>query len=120
MFNHLSKLLHLALKLSVWNLLILSLLSSPSPIPWFPSTAPQTSSGPSLLPQASAYNLDAHLFMASVAYEYVIKNEPIALYWSEDILRMYEDEITAQNERNFRFLEATTWADDVRKGQGTW
>lgn len=58
--------------------------------------------------------------MATVAYNDLMENDPVALFWAEDLLKLYDDKYTDKNEDFYKFIEAAAWADDIKKGYGSW
>lgn len=68
-----------------------------------------------------AWNVEAHTIMARIAYGILMKNDPVALFWANDILKMYSDDFTSRNEGSkYTFIDAVTWADDIRRSDGSW
>ena len=67
-----------------------------------------------------AWNIPAHLFMATIAYNELLNEDAVALFWAEDVLKLHSDSYTQKNEGFYRFIEAVAWADDIRKGYGSW
>lgn len=58
--------------------------------------------------------------MATIAQDALMREDPVALFWAQDILRLYSDEHTAKNEGKYAFVDAVTWADDIRRDKGSW
>ena len=73
-----------------------------------------------LTQEVKAWNSQAHMFMATIAYNHLAKNDAVALFWAEDILKLYKDKYTSKNEGMYTFIEAACWADDIKKGKGSW
>lgn len=67
-----------------------------------------------------AWNSETHLLTTRLAYDILKKEAPEALTKAEELLAKYSDDITAEREGNYKFVECVTWADDSKRRGGGW
>jgi hypothetical protein len=73
-----------------------------------------------LLSVASAYNTESHLILTRIAYDILAEESPKSLSAAEKLLEAYSDRITDEKEGTHKFVEACSWADDIKYRGGGW
>ena len=58
--------------------------------------------------------------MTRIAYDILFEENPSALVAAEELLAVYEDDITDWKEDHYQFVEGSTWADDIKYRGGGW
>ena len=71
-----------------------------------------------LISGVACFNSVSHLLSARIAHDILNENSPEALAWAEDLLREYNDTVSLDNEKDYPFVEAITYADDKRMRGG--
>ena len=67
-----------------------------------------------------AWNLQTHMIIARIAYDILEKESPDALRIAEEILSLYSDDVTREEEGLHPFVECVTYADMIKYRGGSW
>ena len=55
-----------------------------------------------------------------MAYDMLKKDNPQALQKAEDLIKIYQDNLTLTHEKDYPFVECVTLADDNKRRGGGW
>jgi hypothetical protein len=68
----------------------------------------------------SGWNLETHMLIARMAHDILMKENPIAVQNAEELLKVYSDNVTMENEGDHPFVEGVVLADLNKRRGGGW
>ena len=70
------------------------------------------------LSAVNGWNYETHFLIGRIAYDLLKERSPEALNNAEDVLRLYSDMVTVDNEKDYPFVECIIYADAIKQGAG--